>query len=444
MKKVLGVLGFLFLASLAIVLCVAAAYWNGEGLRSYLSRAVAEGIGVEGRFSPLRLRGLAVGSGGFSGEGVPGSPIGELRAEDLEARFALSAVAHGIWRIDPLRIAHLEIVFRAARREGEPTSDGSRPSGPPEAPGAGRARAGFGRMSLERGEIQRVDLRWPASILGGGALSGTRVSLKAEGSAWNGKAGGGTIACASLPNLSLEELRFRLDTGGLSLEQGRLRSEPSGSILLAGRFRWRDPGEGELRFSASGVALSPWLPEAWRNRVEGDLEAEGTVAAPRRGPWKVEADLSLAHGKLEGLPWLVELALNGGGAAALPLDRARAHLQAEPGDLSFERIEIESRGRMRIEGSLQVRGDSLSGHLAVGLAPERVALLPSAREKIFSEEKGGYLWAPVTVTGTVRDPQEDLSPRITAVAKEAVKAGVERTIRSALDFLRRSRGSPGP
>ncbi len=443
-KKIVGLLGLVFLGALAIVFCVVAAYWNGEGLRSSLSRAVAKAIGVEGRFAPLRFQGLAVGSDEFSGVGGSGSPIAELRAERLRACVPLSALARGIWRIDPLRIGHLQLAFRSAGPEEKPMPAGARPGARQEASGAPEVSARLSRVSLDRGEIETADLRWPASILGGGALTGTRVALEADASAWNGRARGGRLACASLPSLAIEELRFRLDSGAVSLEEGRLRPEASGLIRLAGSFRWEEAEGGELHFLSSGVALSPWLPQAWRNRVEGDLEAKGELHAARGRPWNVEADLSLLHGKLEDLPWLVGLALKSGAAEALPLEQAEAHLRAGPEELALERIAIESKGRLRIEGDLRVQGEQLHGSLMVGLSPERVALLPGAREKIFSEERGGYLWAPVAVTGTVRDPQEDLSPRVAALAREAVKAGVERAIRSALDFLRRSQGPPNP
>lgn len=442
MKKIFGVLGFLFLAALAIVFCVVAAYWNGEGFRSYLSRAVAKAIGVEGRFSSLRFRGFAVGSGGFSGVGVSGSPIAELRAEHLEARFPLSSLGRGVWRIDPLRIGHLDLAFRSARSEEKPVP--ARAGSAEPSPAGEGAPPGLHRVTLDRGEIEKADFRWPASLLGGGALTGTRVAFEADGSSWNGKATGGGLTCASLPTLALQELLFRIDSDSVVLEQGRLRSEGSGLIRLAGRFRWGEPQGGGLDFSTAGVLLAPWLPPAWRNRVAGELEAEGRLAGSRGEPWKAEANLSLSHGKLEDLPWLVGLALSGGAQGALPLDQARARLMAGPEDLAFEGIEIESKGRMRVEGNLRVQRGQLRGGLMVGLAAERVALLPGAREKIFSEERNGYLWTPVTVTGTVQDPQEDLSPRVAALAKEAVKAGVQRAIRSALDFLRHSQGPPNP
>ncbi|VVM07649.1 hypothetical protein MAMC_01744 [Methylacidimicrobium cyclopophantes] len=444
MKKLAGAVGLLFLAVLAIVVAVAFGYWNGEGFRSFLSRKVAQGIGVEGRFSTLQIRGFGIGSREFSGVGISGSPIAELRAEHLQAQLPLSSLLQGVWTIDPIRIGRLEVIFRSAGPEANsPPAPSAGSVGAAEA-GEEKQPEGLRRVSLRRGEIESADLRWPPSILGGGTLTGIRVTMEASGSAWKGKAGGGKLTCAALPSLSLEEILFRLDRGVAFLDRGVLHSEGSGTIRLVGRFRWEEPSEGRLRFSARGVALAPWLPAAWRDRVAGDLEARGRLTASAGEPWKAEADLSLLHGKLQDLPWLVGVAVGGGTPAGLPLDRAQARLVAGPGDLAFEKIEIESKGAIRIEGNLHVQGERLSGALAVGLTAERVALLPGAREKIFSEERNGYLWTPVTVSGTVQDPQEDLSPRLAAVAKEAVKAGVQRAIRSALDFLRRSQNPPNP
>ncbi|WP_020494137.1 hypothetical protein [Verrucomicrobium sp. 3C] len=439
MKKIFGVLGLLFLAGLAIVFAVAAAYWNGEGFRSFLSRKVARAIGVEGRFAPLHLRGLAISSSEFSGAGVPGSPIAEMRAEDLQARFPLASLVRGVWKIDPLRIGRLELTFRSAPAQEMPLEASVPAVGRSPGDGTEKTPEVFRRVRLQRGEIQKAVLHWPSSILGGGTLRGTRMVLEADGSAWNGRAVGGKLACASLPNLALEELLFRVvDSGEVTLEQGLLHSEGSGIIQLVGQMDWQERAKGELRFATSGVALAPWLPTAWQSRVTGELEAEGRLSILPGQPWKIEAGLSLLHGKLEDLPWLVGLALNSEASGALPLDQAQARLVAGPEDLAFEGIEVEAKGLLRMEGNLRVQGEQVRGSMRVGLSAERVALLPGAREKIFTEERNGYLWTPVVVTGTVRDPQEDLTPRVTSVAKEAVKAEVQQAIRSALDFLRRS------
>ena len=49
--------------------------------------------------------------------------------------------------------------------------------------------------------------------------------------------------------------------------------------------------------------------------------------------------------------------------------------------------------------------------------------IPGAREKVFTESRNGYLWAPMTLTGPLHHPREDLKERLVSAAQEQFAKG---------------------
>src|SRR5690606_27622081 len=64
------------------------------------------------------------------------------------------------------------------------------------------------------------------------------------------------------------------------------------------------------------------------------------------------------------------------------------------------------------EGDLTIRGDNLEGRFRLGLAPGTLASIPGAETDVFLPGERGLVWAPLRVSGTLDDPQEDLTDRL--------------------------------
>jgi hypothetical protein len=79
---------------------------------------------------------------------------------------------------------------------------------------------------------------------------------------------------------------------------------------------------------------------------------------------------------------------------------------------------VEDKGKFRIEGLVSVREKSLGGAIRLGVAREYLEWLPRA-EEVFANERAGYLWTTVHLSGTIEQPQQDLSPRIIEALKES-------------------------
>jgi len=60
--------------------------------------------------------------------------------------------------------------------------------------------------------------------------------------------------------------------------------------------------------------------------------------------------------------------------------------------------------------------------------------------KKFSRQHGGYLWTTVHLSGTIDQPEQDLSPRIIELFKESPGAYLQLLLRQFEDWLKETFG----
>jgi hypothetical protein len=125
---------------------------------------------------------------------------------------------------------------------------------------------------------------------------------------------------------------------------------------------------------------------------------------------------------LESLPLLSELDafLGTPRFRTLAIRNGSAKVHREGQVTEVKDIELDADGVLRLEGALTIRDGKLDGTLQLGISPSLVQWLPSSRNKIFEENRSGYLWTPVHVSGTTDLPQEDLSKRLLQTAAGVV------------------------
>ncbi len=78
----------------------------------------------------------------------------------------------------------------------------------------------------------------------------------------------------------------------------------------------------------------------------------------------------------------------------------------------------------------------------MGLPAEVVKLVPGLQSKIFTLEADSYVWADVAISGTIHAMEEDLSPRLLALAQdegqqilESGKDALEDKVKSAINLF---------
>lgn len=172
------------------------------------------------------------------------------------------------------------------------------------------------------------------------------------------------------------------------------------------------------------------LNEDWKKRATGDLYGRLTLTG--RGSQTVTGTgaFSLKNGTLEGLPFLSQLPIgNTYPYRSIELEKADCQIlfPYASEDIKnawlFDKINIRARDdSMLVRGHVLIGTDrSLGGTLTIGLPKSIVTALALPQEnltnKLFtaSGDDSDYLWLNMNLSGTIDNPKEDLSIRVSTL-----------------------------
>lgn len=85
---------------------------------------------------------------------------------------------------------------------------------------------------------------------------------------------------------------------------------------------------------------------------------------------------------------------------------------------------------------MRIRGRQLDGLFQLGLAPGSLAKIPGAETDVFSPGKNGLQWTSLRITGTLDDPEEDLSGRLIEAAGMRMFDVIPETGEMVIKFTR--------
>ncbi|MBP7949323.1 MAG: hypothetical protein KA004_06675 [Verrucomicrobiales bacterium] len=212
--------------------------------------------------------------------------------------------------------------------------------------------------------------------------------------------------------LNLEGEVERLQpTAGFNNDLGRTRLSCSASYHDSDRGAHLD-FDGRV----TDLKLQDWVREDWVKRLTGTADLKVKATQTPDAPLRAEGTFIVKQGVLQGLPVLANLAEKTKTLefTQLQLNTARCDFKHTGDEWHLHRIEIESRGLLRIEGYVTIRGGQLTGLLNVGAAPGRLRPIDGAEQRVFTRDENGYKWAvpPMKIWGTLDDIQEDLGGRI--------------------------------
>lgn len=207
---------------------------------------------------------------------------------------------------------------------------------------------------------------------------------------------------------------------------------------------------GELRLKAHyGLKKKNWtldmqvnkgdihriLNDDWRKRLSGDLYGRMVITG-KGGEFSTgSGSFFIQNGVLEALPFLSQLPMgNTYPYRSIELEKADCQIlfpynsgKIKPAWL-FDKINLQAK-----DGLLIVRGyvllginKMLAGSLKIGVPKALFNALPIKTEaltgQLFTAEgdEPGYLWVNMNISGTLDNPQEDLSVRVAALAGQSL------------------------
>lgn len=426
-RSLVGIVAVLVIGAVGGYLSLRAYLHSGD-FREFLSELVGKGLHSEVALEPFRWDGLQVHCGGIETEGQ--EMVRKMRASSVQTEVGLGGVSRGVWKLRGARVRKLELEL-----------------GSGEAPSFGGSASSSGWLPRK---VELEDLQVEEAVLSGRV--GESV-FAARGQSWLVKPGlaggefdfaarGGTIDHPWwwFPDPELVSAKLRVQRSRLYLTDAEAMVYGEGRLYVTGEAAFDDDVytfEGSVR----GVRGERILPEDWKKRLTGDLGADFTVSG-RDGRLTVNGKIGMKDGVLTALPMLDRLAAYADTARfrVLNLNVARVDFFVDGDRLRLTNVKIGTDGLMRIEGRMDVIGEQLDGRFQLGLAPGTLARIPGAESKVFVERRDGLMWAPLRITGTAENPQEDLSERLIAAAGERMFEMIPETGVKVLKFTRNAFG----
>ena len=417
------------------VKAAAYSYLRSDGFRKFVAQKAGATLRAECELAPLQFTGANVFTEGFKAQGGKDAPFATLGLEQMRAEISLRRFFEKVWQVEQVEVQRLTLDLAGPRADlpaapplGTPTGTAPNPSG------------GWlpNRVEIASATVHDTNLAWS-----GGGMRNTTVNAKPDNGGWKIAGQGGKIEQTGLPALDVQALALLYRAPSLYVNTAEFRQGGVGSVKATGEINFAE--RLDLQVAIRDVNLTPFLSDDWRVRLKGQLSGDVTVRSPlplpAAGP-EIAGSISLARGELTALPVLDQIALFTGTQQfrRLSLSRASADFRQDGTKLRVTKFVAESEGLIRIEGDFIVEKSTIDGTFQVGVTPSSLAFIPGSREKVFTESRAGYVWAPMRLTGPLNKPNEDLTARLAKaagdVAIETVKGAVEDAVKTGRDLIK--------
>ena len=415
-------------------------YLKSDDFRAMLGGRAGEVLNGEADFDPFKWDGWNVSTSRFSFAG--GESLQVIDATGIDASVDIGAVWDGTYRIKDIRLREVEVVgdFTTDLQEEEKPSIEIHPTGGGTAP----EPRFLDRFLPDKVEITGIDVAeiHGRAVTDDGTWSWNDTSVSvvpgASDGVYNIALQGGEIRTplSLVDQLSLKRAKGRYSGDHFYLLSSELDAFESARVTVDGDFgvesgRWQF--DGEVR----GARIEEIIAEDWRQRLMGPLEVDFKATGEPGEDAHLRGSLKINDGVLTALPVMDRIAAYSNTARfrRLALTDARLDFSKKGETIDLRNIRLASEGLIRLEGSMRLVGDVIEyGEFRVGITPGTLAHLPGAETKVFKPGELGLLWSPLTISGTLDSPQEDLSERLIAAAGERMFELVPETGQWALKY----------
>lgn len=438
-------LGVIVFCCLVLVSAIFGYRWvrgflRSDDFRVLLSNEAGKALEAEAQFTPFLWDGWSVRTEKLSASGE--GQIAFLEASGLEATVDVGAIWDRVYRLQDILVREIEV--KADFKKSAP-----KPEKPAEVPveemHPSSGKSHFWDRFLPN-EFEMTGLR--IAKMGGSALSeqgewlwaGTSAEVEPGSSrgAYDVEITGGKIdtPLELLPQVQLKNVKARFAGEQLFLREARLEALERASLELSGDFDFQKK-TWNLKGDLAGATCEELVSADWKQRLLGEIDSSFRVKKSAETEPEITGSLQINRGILTALPILDKIAAYTGALRfrRLVLSDARLDFRKMGDEIELKNISLISEGLVHITGHINLRGDEITlGQLRVGITPGTLAHLPGAETKVFTPGEKGLLWTPVSISGTVKKPQEDLSERLIAAAGERMFELIPETGELALRF----------
>ena len=374
-------------------------------------------------YLPLALRGMLIRSDGVLARSQPPRALVEMSATNLRAHCSLQNLWQRKWTITLLEASHLEAAFGPAaaaqltrilprQPDLEPRIDTNSPI----------------NLDIHETDIVRTDVYWGATPESVGALREVHARFFPKDHGLEIFAGNGTFHQTGWPDLKVGDLHLDWVAPRLIVRSAYLSLGQPKDFSVIGQFQFGEHGSMQLHLSSKQAPAEPLVIGYWKGKFDGVVDSESDLQKQFEPDAKVNAngDLNFSRAVVHDVQALKQIAA----VTRHPqfekpkIDILRFHYRLSGDRLEISNFEGEIRGLLRLEGEFSIERGEIDGRFKVGAAPDVVESIPGAREKVFTESHGGYLWTTLRLSGPAHHPHEDLKERLVAAAQEHFAKGI--------------------
>jgi hypothetical protein len=396
------------------------AYLAGPEPRNAISRATSRFLGVEGEYADLNIEGYSAHSAGYAGTGL--QFVRKIRADNVAGKLNPAGLFKREWSVPEIAINRLTLDVYTERtlRAAEET-----PVAPPRNTSGWWRSILPNRFQLDQLRVGEITVRWTTSK-DAGEYSGSDVRAQPRGRTWLVEAGNGKLAFPRFPTFDVTAVRFLWSKEQTDIERLELATEGNGRVAISGKL-----GETHrLKIKATNVDLQSWIPKSAHAQLSGRLDCDTDYLQAPNKPLELSGTVSFNAARLRNHDVMDKVAQY----TRMPQYRdmvfqvAVAQFTSEESTTNIEKLEIESRGLLRIEGAGKIVNETIDAEMDVGVPVTALRYLPGAGSQVFTVERDGYRWAHVKVKGPLANPEQDLVARLIDAPFNMVLGGLTGTL----------------
>jgi len=425
--QVVGAVGLV--AGFGLTLLGSWIYLNTPGYHQKVVERVQRWTGAEPKLAQLRVSPLSVGASSFELHWPETSLLKSLTVNGLRADLRLPSLAAGVWKGTEM-VGGQSGVLTLRQPAVKPPAFAT-PGG--DCPFQFRYRSSQFKVVMGDGEKPAANLSGAEAVLDVLDHAATTANLRFEG---------GTLHSDIWGDFALQFASLQFDPAGLKV--GNIRFSPG--LKSEGReIEIRNPGQTVLDLYGGKSDLSIYL-----HRVP-----LGSLLGPNFGSWMI-SDVETPEGGESGVlsyeanspsPISLRIPFRASPSAytywkQLPMfavlakETNESWYQAPHFDLEasgtlvragitggLDNLHFAARNRLTLRGRLATDPQgTLDGSLDVGLPDALVNEASAQIRSVFKRREGGFSWATVRLSGTGRQPQDDLQKQLDAAATTTTPA----------------------